>query len=71
MSTLVAINALASARPAADAPARLVADWYERKAVLLHLIADESVSEYDTFEALADQAHAHAVELLTSGGDRL
>lgn len=70
MSTLVAINSLASTRPAADAPARVVADWYERKATMLHLIADESLSEHDTFEALADQAHAHAVQLLSGGGAR-
>jgi hypothetical protein len=73
-STLVAITALASARPPADAPARLVADWYERKAMLLHLIADESpqLSERNMFEAQAKQAHVHAVQLVTdvAGGAR-
>lgn len=68
-STLVDINALAAARPAADAPARLVAAWYERKAVMLNRIADESApSERDTYQVWAEQAHAHAVRLVTGGG---
>jgi len=74
MSTLEAINALATTRPAADASATAVAAWYERKAVVLHQIADTSAtrSEHDTYESLADQAHAHAVRLVASrqGGDR-
>lgn len=67
LSTLVAINALASTRPSTGAPARLVADWYERKATMLHQVATESVSDQDTWEALAVQAHAHAVRLLNLG----
>ncbi|HEX6353219.1 hypothetical protein [Actinophytocola sp.] len=68
MSTLVAINALAAARPTSDAPAVVVAAWYERKAVVLHQIADTSpsLSEHDTYESLAEQAHQHAVRLLGS-----
>jgi len=70
-STLVAITALASTRPGAGAPARLVADWYERKATVLHRIADESApSERDTYQGWADQAHAHAARLSTGGGSQ-
>lgn len=75
MATLVEITALAVSRPGVGAPARLVADWYERKSVLLHHIADTSttVSERDSYETLAVQAHQHAVQLLTTlqgGGER-
>ena len=64
MSTLVAINDLASARPSAGAPAAAVAAWYERKALVLHQVARESVSDRDGWEALAAAAHDHAVRLL-------
>ena len=71
MSTLVAINALAGARPTAGAPVRAVAQWYERKAVVLREIADTSgsVSERDTYRSFADQAHQHALRLLAPGKD--
>lgn len=66
MSTLVEINTLAFSRPAADAPVTTVAAWYEHKALVLHQIADTSgsLSEHDTYESLAEQAHRHAVRLL-------
>jgi hypothetical protein len=67
MSTLVAINDLASTRPAADASATAVATWYERKALVLHQVACESVSDQDVWEALAVAAHDHAVRLLAGG----
>jgi hypothetical protein len=69
--TLVSINALASARPTADAASPDVAAWYERKALVLHQIADTSYSqsEHDTFESLAEKAHQHAVRLLARGED--
>jgi hypothetical protein len=71
MSTLVEITALASTRPAAGAPARLVADWYQRKAVVLHHIAAESpsASERDSYETLATRATQRAVQLLTGAWD--
>lgn len=71
MSALVEITMLASSRPAADAPAPTVAAWYERKAVVLREIAatSGSVSERDTFKSFADQAHQHAVRLLTVPGE--
>jgi hypothetical protein len=66
MSTLVAINALSVTRPAVQAPATIVAAWYERKAMVLHQIAGTcgSPAEHDTYESLAVQAHQHAVRLL-------
>ena len=67
MSTLVAINDLAFARPAVDAPAAAVAAWYERKALVLHEVASESVSDQDVWKALASAAHDHAVRLLAGG----
>lgn len=76
MSTLGEITAVAAARPAVGAPARLVADWYERKAELLHHIANASpsVSERNSYETLAGRAHQHALRLLTGvregGGSR-
>lgn len=72
MATLVEITELAAARPGVGAPARLVADWYERKSVLLHHIADTSgsVSERDTYETLSAQAHQHAARLLTGSEAR-
>ena len=72
MSTLVEINELAATRPAADAKATDVASWYERKAVVLHRIADDtgSVSEHDMYEVLAQRAHEHAVRLLADQAHR-
>lgn len=67
MSTLVAINDLASARPGAGASAAAVAAWYERKALVLHQLAQESVSDQDVWHALAVAAHDHAVRLLAGG----
>jgi hypothetical protein len=68
MSTLVAITALATARPTVDAPATAVAAWYERKAAVLHQIADtsRSLSDHNMYELLAEQAHQHAVRLLAN-----
>lgn len=64
-ASLLEINALAAARPTASTPPELVADWYDRKTVLLHQIAaaSRSVSEHDTFEELAARAHEHAQQL--------
>jgi hypothetical protein len=66
MSTLVALNELAMSRPTVHAPARVVADWYEDKAAVMHQIAGtcSSVSERDRFESFARQAREHAVRLL-------
>jgi hypothetical protein len=66
MSTLVEITTLASSRPTVHAPVTTVAAWYEQKATVLHRIADESrsLSEHDTYELLAEQAHQRAVCLL-------
>jgi hypothetical protein len=71
MSTLEEIGALIRARPAVDDP-ELVAEWYEHKATMLHHIAGESasqsLSERDLYDALAEQAHAHAQRLWAEMG---
>jgi hypothetical protein len=62
VSTLLEIGDLVRTRPGLDAPADVVAAWYEQKAVVLHHIATE------TGDPAAEQhsrtAHAHAAKLL-------
>ncbi|MPZ84857.1 MAG: hypothetical protein GEV28_32525 [Actinophytocola sp.] len=71
MATLVAIAALAGSRPAVDAGPVTLASWYERKAAVLHQVADDTAtapSERDIYARWAADAHAHAMRL--HGGDR-
>lgn len=61
-STLLEIGDLVRTRPGLDAPATVVAAWYEQKAVVLHHIATET-GDRDA-EQCSRAAHAHALELL-------
>jgi len=62
---LVEIGALLRATPGPDAPAVVVAAWYERKAELFeHVARWEYGPEAKDAAALAEQAHRHANELL-------
>lgn len=70
-STLVEIGELMRARPGLHTPPEQVAAWYERKAVVLHHIADETGDA--GAEQCSQRAHAHAVALLARNaviGDR-
>jgi hypothetical protein len=66
VSTLVEIGDLLRTRPGLDAPRSVVAAWYERKAVVLHHIADQDGDS--EAERCSRVAHARAVALLTGGG---
>jgi hypothetical protein len=66
VSTLVEIGELMRTRPALDAPSSVVARWYERKAVVLHHIADETGDS--EAERCSQLAHTHALTLLAGGG---
>lgn len=69
MASLVAIAALAGSRPGVDAGAVSLASWYERKAAVLHEVADDSATapaERDVYARWAADAHAHAVRLLAA-----
>lgn len=62
---LVEMGQVLRSTPRADAPAVVVAAWYERKAELFeHVARDTYGPEADTAAALARQAHQHAAELL-------
>jgi hypothetical protein len=63
-SVLVEMGALLRSMPAADAPASVVAAWYESKAVLFERVAAEGGSDAAEARVLAERAHGHAAELL-------
>lgn len=65
VSTLQEMTRLHVSRPAVDAPAPVVAAWYERKAALLEHLAAEGTTGA---RSLAVEAHQHATRL-TVGGD--
>jgi hypothetical protein len=64
-STLCEMGALIRTRPSLASPALEVADWYERKAALLHRIATET-GDTDA-EQCAHAAHIHAMTLCVGG----
>ncbi len=64
-STLCELGRLHLTRPTADAPAVVVAAWYERKAVLLEHLAREGTGDA---ARLAVEAHQHAALLLAGKG---
>ena len=64
-STLREMTQLHLSRPAVNAPAVVVAAWYERKATLLEHLAAEGTAGA---RALALEAHRHAARLLCVPG---
>lgn len=64
-STLCELGRLHWTRPAADAPAVVVAAWYRRKATVLEHLATEGTGD---FARLAAEAHQHAARLLAAEG---
>lgn len=64
-STLREMTHLHLSRPAADAPAAVVAAWYERKAALLEHLAAEGTTGA---RGWAIEAHQHATRLLSVPG---
>lgn len=65
VSTLREMTRLHATRPAVDAPAGVVAAWYERKAVLLEHLAAEGTTGA---RRLAVEAHQHAARVLAGKG---
>jgi hypothetical protein len=64
MSALIEMGEVLRSVPGPDAPAAVVAAWYERKADLFEHVAVEGGPDAHGAAVLAEQAHRHAAELL-------